>query len=345
MLASRALGLASIVMALAVSACGTATTSLFPDAAAPSLAAADPLVAGQQQTKISIAPVIGAPEAVAKDFQAQLTAALARRQIAVVDGTGARFTLRGYIVSAAEKSGTKVSYIWDVTDPSGARVNRITGEEIAAAGTGRDPWAAVSPQIIAAIAEKTAGSLATWLPTQTTPAAGPAVAGGGAAAVSPVASAGGTTGTAAQAATAVNTQTTGSINRPGQVTAVVAGVTGAPGDGSVSLAGALQKELTRNGMQLAAASPQSYRINGRVKVGAGANGKQPIQIDWDVKDPQGKNLGTVSQKNEIPEGSLNGAWGKTADAAAAAAAQGILKLIPNATATTAAAAPARTSTN
>ena len=33
-----------------------------------------------------------------------------------------------------------------------------------------------------------------------------------------------------------------------------------------------------------------------------------------MSDPHGKKLGTVSQKNEIPEGSLDGAWGKTADA-------------------------------
>jgi hypothetical protein len=63
-------------------------------------------------------------------------------------------------------------------------------------------------------------------------------------------------------------------------------------------------------------------------VGAAKEGKQAIQIDWRVKDPQGKALGTVSQKNEIPEGSLDGSWGKTADAAAAAAAQGIVKLLP-----------------
>ena len=43
---------------------------------------------------------------------------------------------------------------------------------------------------------------------------------------------------------------------------------------------------------------------------------------------QGRSLGTVSQKNEIPEGSLDGSWGNTADAAAGAAAQGILKLLP-----------------
>ena len=47
-----------------------------------------------------------------------------------------------------------------------------------------------------------------------------------------------------------------------------------------------------------------------------------------MRDPQGKKLGTVSQKNEIPEGSLDGAWGKTAEQAAGAAAQGIVKLLP-----------------
>ena len=73
----------------------------------------------------------------------------------------------------------------------------------------------------------------------------------------------------------------------------------------------------------------AYRVEGKVIVGKAADGKQPIQIDWMVRDPQGKRLGTVSQKNDIPAGSLDGAWGQTADAAAAAAAQGIIKLLPS----------------
>jgi hypothetical protein len=106
-------------------------------------------------------------------------------------------------------------------------------------------------------------------------------------------------------------------------------VTGAPGDGSQTLAAALQKELTKNGVAMTdgAAGP-AYRVEGKVTVGAANGGKQPIEISWNVKDPQGKKLGTVTQKNEIDQGSLDGAWGKTADAAAAAAAQGILKLLP-----------------
>ena len=45
-------------------------------------------------------------------------------------------------------------------------------------------------------------------------------------------------------------------------------------------------------------------------MGQGKDGKQPIQIDWSVYDPKGKKLGTVSQKNEVPQGSLDGVLGQ-----------------------------------
>ena len=116
---------------------------------------------------------------------------------------------------------------------------------------------------------------------------------------------------------------------------MVPSVAGAPGDGSVSLTGAIQRELTKGGVALTdKVSGQTYKVEGKVVVGQGKDGKQPISIDWDVKDPKGKKLGTVSQKNEVAQGSLDGAWDqKTADAAAAAAAQGILKLLPGQTRT------------
>ena len=111
-------------------------------------------------------------------------------------------------------------------------------------------------------------------------------------------------------------------------------VTGAPGDGDVALTQAIQRELTAKGVSLASAQGgQTYQVQGKVVMGQGKDGKQPIQIDWSVLDPKGKKLGTVSQKNEVPQGSLDGTWGKTADAAAAAAAQGILKLLPQQKAT------------
>ena len=117
------------------------------------------------------------------------------------------------------------------------------------------------------------------------------------------------------------------------VAAVIPSLSGATGDGNNALAAALQAELSKNGVGTASQGGQPYRVEGVVKMGEAADGKQPVQIDWNVKDPQGKRLGTVTQKNEIAAGSLDASWGRTADAAAQAAAQGILKLLPKTTAT------------
>ena len=57
-------------------------------------------------------------------------------------------------------------------------------------------------------------------------------------------------------------------------------------------------------------------------------GKENIRIDWQVIDPRGKRVGTVSQKNTIPKGSLNGPWGAIANAVAGAAADKLIKIIP-----------------
>jgi hypothetical protein len=113
------------------------------------------------------------------------------------------------------------------------------------------------------------------------------------------------------------------------LTALVPSVTGAPGDGSTSLTAAIQRELQTKGIVLAdRPASGAYRVEGAVTLGSSRDGKQPIQIEWVVRDPNGKKLGTVSQKNDIPEGSLDGPWGKVADQAAGAAVQGILKLLP-----------------
>ena len=220
-----------------------------------------------------------------------------------------------------------------MADPSGKRVNRITGEEmVSGTPNAKDPWANVSSVATQSIADKTASSLGAWAPTQS-PSATPIAA-------TPIAAAPATpTGAGAGAieppalqqqarAPAVSNTTTAAVPTSGDVLASIPPVNGAPGDGNAALASALQRELSRQGVSLVDKPGTSYRVEGKVVMGQAKDGKQPIQIDWRVKDPQGKSLGTVSQKNEIPPGSLDGSWGKTADAAAAAAAQGILKLLP-----------------
>lgn len=106
-------------------------------------------------------------------------------------------------------------------------------------------------------------------------------------------------------------------------------VTGAPGGGGLELTTAIQRELTKNGVTLAGPGGQNYAVEGKVIVGQVANGKQAIEIEWQVKDPTGKKLGTVSQKNNITAGSLDGPWGKIADMVAEAAVKRIVELLPS----------------
>jgi len=341
-----------LIGALTVAGCSTdGGSSLIQQTnnAAQTLAPSDTSQTSAQTTsqgsRVTIAPVIGAPEDVAGQLAGQLATALKGKGVSVAetDGQPADFTLRGYMVAAREQAATKVSYIWDVTDPKGDRVNRITGEELISGANSRDPWASVSPSIIAQIASKTATSLGAWLPSQasvsntpsepnTTTAAPTPVAAKPLDATSPVQTASGRRTPAGPGA--VDQTTTGSIGRPGALLVSQPSVTGAPGDGTTSLAAALSKELTGNGVVLTKGSnPSAFKVDGKVAVGASQSGKQPIQIDWTVTDPRGRNLGTVSQKNQIPAGSLNGAWGATADAAAGAAAQGIMRLLRQNTAT------------
>lgn len=304
---------------------GSPESTLAPQAAAPPPQPAT-------IAKVAIAPVIGAPDQIARQLQQEFGAAVTQHRVSVVNTTDkSDYTLRGYIVSAKDRAGTKVSYIWDVTDPAGKRVNRITGEEILPAVTGKDPWAAVTPQVMQSIAQKSAQSFGAWIPTAAAQA--PVAAAPGAPAAAHGVGAPGPSPSAAPVSTASTGVTSArpvsaSASSTSLVT-VVPAVVGAPGDGATSLTQAIQSELSRSGMSVTGqASTAGYRVEGVVRVGQANGGKQPIQIDWNVKDPQGKRLGTVSQKNEIPEGSLDGAWGKTADAAAAAAAQGIIKLLP-----------------
>jgi hypothetical protein len=322
-----------IAVTLAGCSTGSDLTSVGNSQIAPQPAAT--AAAAPAGPRIAIAAPIGPPQAVTDQLTQSLTTALEQQKVAVAKAPGdkADYTLRGYLVAAKDKAGTKFSYIWDVTDAAGKRVNRITGEDLAPGAAGADPWAALSPQLVQSVSTKTASSIGAWLPTQTTASVASATPSGVGAAAAP-----GAPPSAAQPAG--KQQVASAAGQPGTATAspvtggpiaVVPRVSGAPGDGSDALTDAIRRELSKSGVSVAdqgAAAASAYRVEGKVKLGTVREGKQPIQIDWDVKDAQGRKLGTVSQKNEVPQGSLDGAWGQTADAAAAAAAQGILKLMP-----------------
>jgi hypothetical protein len=325
---------------LSLAGCGS---SLFESAnsstqepTAPPKAVAEASVA-----KVVLSSIVGPPDPLGKELHQEFASALEKQRVAVTPGGDADFHLRPYILAAKEKNGTKVSYVLDVSDPGGKRVNRFTGEEVVPGNASRDPWAAITPTVAQSVAAKATGSFAAWVPSAraniASNTAGPP-AGVGVAKTDPPAASPRTARPAAAPKQNVAAappppaaQTTGSIDRQGNVMALVPTVTGAPGDGSTALTAAIQRELQTKGVAMAdRPTATAYRVEGAVTLGEPREGKQAIQIEWVVKDPQGKRLGTVSQKNDIPEGSLDGTWGKTADQAAGAAVQGIFKLLPSA---------------
>jgi hypothetical protein len=318
----------AVAIGLSLAGCGGPSFSLFGSGNDAVEEPTSKLASGPETpiAKVAINAVVGPPDALGRQLHQEFSAALERQRVGVTSAkdSSAQFNLRPYILVTKEKHGTKVSYVLDVTEASGKRVNRFAGEEIVAASTSQDTWAAITPAVAEAVASKATGAFVAWLPNAKS---SPVVAD------APRAGAKTTTTRPPKKGAVVassSTQTTGSITKTGGLTAVVPSVTGAPGDGATSLTAAIQRELQAKGISLAdQPTKASYRVEGAVLLGEARGGKQPIQIEWVVRSPSGKKLGTVSQKNDIPEGSLDGAWGSVADQAAGAAVKGILKLLPN----------------
>src|SRR5262249_38285236 len=138
----------------------TANSSTQEPTVPPKAAAETPLA------KVALNSIVGPPDALGKQLQDEFTSALGKQRITVVGANddASDFHLRPYIVAAKEKNGTKVSYVLDVSDGTGKRVNRFTGEEMVPGNPSRDPWAAITPQVAQSITAKATGSFAAWLP-------------------------------------------------------------------------------------------------------------------------------------------------------------------------------------
>ena len=243
-----------------------------------------------RSTKVAVAPIIGTPPQVATDLTEALVTAGKDRSLTLIPGisSSANYTLRGYLVATNERGGSKISYIWDVTDAQGGRVARVSGDEMISGHADGDPWAGVDSTTLRAIAGKTTSQLAATLSR------------GGSAPSAVAASDANPPAWASAAAPATGATTTPLDLR-------LAAGAGAPGDGQRSLTTALKKRLYAGGIKLANGTTENvYMVKGSVVMADASGGKQSIRIDWLVLDPSGRKLGTVSQQNTIPRGSLNG---------------------------------------
>lgn len=280
---------------------------------------------------MTIAPIIGAPGNIASRMtQLLISTGKSRGLTLVANGQKAPLTIRGYLVATKQQGGAVISYIWDITNSSGGRVNRVSGEQ-QITGTGANPWASVTTNDLQAIAAKTVAALAGVGPSN--------VAETSSAPPPPQPAAKSSSGwgirgffrrtfeSPSSSSAPTQTGSTGSIAAP--VYAMVMPVSGAPGDGRRSLTRALQQRLATNGIKIVVKPGSNvYTIRGTVTVRNARDRRQTVRIEWRVNSPAGRRLGTVAQQNTISRGALNGPWGAIADAAAGSAANGILKLLP-----------------
>ena len=345
-----ALPLIGGILALSLAACSSKTNSsgggLVGSLFGPGEQKTAPAPQGQavaQAKPISFAPIIGAPAKISSKMSEELVAAAGAKGLKVESSNSSGYTVRGYLVAASAQSGTKLSYIWDIRDQNGQRAQRFQGDELIEGKKGGDPWALVDEAAMKRIAASTADKISTWMyGAANTPVAeaqpgaesqpSTASAPQQTAYASPQQTANASPQQPAPQPVAPQTSTSVATAQPasnGNIVAVVPPVTGAPGDGQQSLTLAMKRHLASAGVKLVEGSPSSaYTVRGTVELGSADGGQQPITIRWLVVDPNGKQIDkAVVQRNRIPAGSLDGAWGQVADLAASEAAKSVAKLI------------------
>lgn len=115
-------------------------------------------------------------------------------------------------------------------------------------------------------------------------------------------------------------------NRPARV--LIPPVTGAPGDGNLSLTREMRRLLGQLGPVVQdTAKGADFIVQGQVKVVPIKGHQQRVEIQWIVSTPTGDERGRVVQLNDVPDGTLNGYWGDIATAVAQEAAGGVRDVI------------------
>lgn len=278
--------------------------------------------ASESSRSVAIAPIVGVPGNIGSELAQKLDGAAKQQRIRIAQPGEGDYNLRGYLAAANDPRGVRITYIWDVTDKAGARAHRITGEEMVPRREGDNMWAGVSGFAAQRIADKTAADLSAWLSGGAVPPAQPV-------ATAPPQQ------DAAPAPPPPQAQQSGGQFQQDNVAALgdaqtfIAPASGAPGDGSVALQDAMRRKLVGRGVNVAGSpSIGAYTVRGVVSVKQGEGDKDSVRIDWQVIDPSGRRLGTVSQQRAVPKGVIEGAWGGMAEAAAGAATEGVMKWLP-----------------
>jgi hypothetical protein len=297
---------------------------------------------------VSIAPVEGLPGEIAARLGAATARALLGHDIPASEKTTGHgtFQLYGQLVQSEQSGKSGVAVLWRLED---AKRRKIGEREVAIEGTAED-WQSPDSGTIERVAALTADAVAPLLlkesapakfaalspptpsqaepdvPPESTPAKPPAP--------EPPAAKPAIPDLASAKPAALAPSTAASPPRKqenGRLRVAMRRVTGAPGDGGTSLAGAIANFLRQQELTLVESGGKAdFTIDGEVSIAPAGSGKQHVKIVWRVRNASGAELGTVGQENDVPSGSLNDRWGDVAYVVALAAGEGLVQVLARA---------------
>jgi len=119
------------------------------------------------------------------------------------------------------------------------------------------------------------------------------------------------------------------VHNPGSRSLVITTIRGSPGkSGDAQLRQAIEYALKVANVRLdSERRPGSLSLTGTVNVEDVSGGIQHIKVTWLVLKPDGKELGQVSQENNVPSRILERVWGEITAAVAQNAAGGIAAIV------------------
>ena len=105
-------------------------------------------------------------------------------------------------------------------------------------------------------------------------------------------------------------------------------ISGTPGDGNRAILRSLKFLLNRElGPTVSNKAEATYLVRGTANVSPPLKGRSDVAITWLVFSAAGKELGKVTQNNNVAAGSLDARWGLVAFDVAKGALQGIRKIV------------------
>lgn len=110
----------------------------------------------------------------------------------------------------------------------------------------------------------------------------------------------------------------------------VGAVTGAPGDGDVSLPLNLSRDLPGPDIMLVKKADEAdFTVTGSIKTSPAPQGQIQVELDWVVRDRNNRIAGQVTQLHDLAPSDIEPYWGDVAAAAGQEAAEGITAVVQN----------------